>query len=90
MNNNITTLFQNGDRFRSGKISNKCSADQSIKWVIDAYMNLQKLNKDLTIVPVMISYDRIFEQGNLSREMITGEQKEYNLTKAIQALITAQ
>ena len=30
------------------------------------------------IVPVMISYDRIYEQGNLAREMITGERKDYS------------
>lgn len=29
------------------------------------------------IVPVMIHYDRIYEQGNLAREMITGERKDY-------------
>ena len=70
--NKVTTLFQNGDRFRSGKIYHRSGAELSVKWLLDAYINLQKLT-DLTIVPVMISYDRIFEQGNLSQEMITGE-----------------
>ena len=66
LNNKLTTIFQNGDRFRSGKIYHRMSADLSIKWLLDVYMNMSKLKTDLTIVPVMISYDRIFEQGNLT------------------------
>ena len=64
-NNKVTTLFQNGDRFRSGKIYHRRNADLSVKWLLDVYLNLHKLT-NITIVPVMISYDRIFEQGNLS------------------------
>ena len=45
----------------------------SIKWLLDAYIALQKVTDGVTIVPVMISYDRVFEQRNLSQEMITGE-----------------
>ena len=50
----------------------------SIRWLLDAYSNLTKLKSNIMIVPVMISYDRIYEQGNLAREMITGERKDYN------------
>ena len=71
--NNVTTVFQNGERFRSGKIYNRINPDMAIKWLLNAFENLQKLDSNITIVPVMISYDRIFEQGNLSREMITSE-----------------
>ena len=53
------------------------------------YLNLHKLT-NITIVPVMISYDRIFEQGNLSQEMITGEQKDYTLKTTFQSLLTAK
>ena len=85
----MTTLFQNGDRFRSGKIYHRRNADLSVKWLLDVYLNLHKLT-NITIVPVMISYDRIFEQGNLSQEMITGEQKDYSLSTTFQSLLTAK
>lgn len=62
------------------------SADLAVKWLIDAYMRLSKLKNDMIIVPVMISYDRIFEQGNLSQEMITGEQKDYTIGSTFQSL----
>ena len=43
-----------------------------MKWLLDAYLNLRFHKTNLMIVPVMISYDRIYEQGNLAREMIAG------------------
>ena len=33
----------------------------------------------MIIVPVMVSYDRIFEHTNLASEMISGEKHDYNL-----------
>ena len=53
-------------------------------------MTMVKLKKSLTIVPIMISYDRIFEQGNLTQEMITGEQEDYTLKTTFQSLINAK
>ena len=48
-------------------------------WLLEAYSNvISKLKTNVMIVPVMISYDRIYEQGNLSREMITGERRDYD------------
>ena len=62
------------------------SADLAVKWLIDAYQRLSKLKNEMIIVPVMISYDRIFEQGNLTQEMITGEQKSYTIGSTFQSL----
>ena len=50
----------------------------SIRWLLDAYTQLAGQNKNITLVPVTISYDRIYEQSNLAREMITGKRKNYN------------
>lgn len=38
--NSITTLFQNSHRLRSGKLSVPQSADLSMLWLLDAYINL--------------------------------------------------
>ena len=38
---------------------------------------------NIVIVPVMMSYDRIYEQGNLSRVMISSEQEEFSLQSTI-------
>lgn len=37
----------------------------------------------MTIVPVMISYDRIFEHLNLATEMISGKQKDFTLFSSL-------
>ena len=66
------------------------TADLAVKWLLDAYQNLLKLKEDLVIVPVQINYDRVFEQGNLSQEMITGQQEEYSLYSTFQAILDAQ
>ena len=80
-NNQVTTLFQNKRRFRSGKLYRKMTADMSIRWLLDAHKSLS--NKNIVIVPVMLSYDRIYEQGNLSRVMISSQKKEFNLRSTI-------
>jgi len=47
----------------------------AVKWIIDAYLNLhQSLSKNLVLVPVMISYDRIFERKNFTAEMVSGKK----------------
>jgi len=35
------------------------------------------------IVPVMVSYDRIYEADNLATEMINGQKTDYNLLTSI-------
>jgi glycerol-3-phosphate O-acyltransferase len=38
-------------------------------------MNMKSMAKNLVIVPVNVSYDRVFEQQNLATEMISGESR---------------
>ena len=57
------------------------TADMSIRWLLDAHRSLS--NKNIVIVPVMLSYDRIYEQGNLSNIMISSQKKEFNLRSTI-------
>lgn len=51
-------------------------------------MNLNRVGKDIVIVPVMINYDRIYEQGNLSIEMVSGKKKDYTFYSALQRILT--
>jgi len=51
----------------------------SIRWILHAYQALTGIANKIVIVPVMISYDRIFEHQNLATEMISGEKQDYNL-----------
>jgi len=76
-------LYQNSQRLRSGKINRKHEADMSVRWLLEAFLNLQKMNKNIFIVPIMMNYDRIYEQNNLSIEMISGKKKEYNIYTAL-------
>lgn len=46
-------------------------------------MNLAVLNKNLMIVPIMVSYDRIFENLNLATEMVSGQNRRLRFHEAI-------
>lgn len=82
-NNKITTVFQNNLRLRSGKLHHRVLPDMSVKWLLDTYITLSLANKNLTIVPVMVSYDRIFEIQNLSSEMVSGATRNLSFFEAI-------
>lgn len=82
-NNKITTVFQNNNRLRSGKLHRRVMADMAVKWLLDTYITLSLVNKNLTIVPVMVSYDRIFEIQNLSSEMVSGATRNLSFYEAI-------
>lgn len=71
--NKVTTLFQNADRLRSGKFHTRQSSDLSVKWLLEAYHDLARLKQDFYIVPIMVSYDRLFEASFLARDMVSGE-----------------
>ena len=40
----------------------------------------------MTIVPVMVSYDRIYESTNLATEMINGVKEDYTLLTSLQKI----
>ena len=49
------------------------SADMSVKWLLESFQQFSKVSgKSLNIVPVMVSYDRKFESGNIAAEMVSG------------------
>ena len=75
-NNSVTTLFQNKRRFRSGKLHRRQKSDLAIQWLINAAPHFAKLNLNVMIIPVMISYDRLYEQNDIARKMISGKRDE--------------
>lgn len=46
----------------------------AVRWVLEAFLNLDKVRKNIVIVPIMINYDRIFEQSNMAAEMVSGQK----------------
>ena len=38
------------------------------------------------VVPVMVSYDRIYESGNLASEMIEGEKVDYTFLTSLEKI----
>ena len=38
--NQVTTIFQNDQRFRAGKLRRKQSADMSVRWLLEVYSSL--------------------------------------------------
>jgi glycerol-3-phosphate O-acyltransferase len=82
-NNKLITIFQNAARLRSGKLSRQTYSDMSVRWLLHAYHSLPSIASKITIVPVMISYDRIFEHLNLATEMMSGEKKDYTFLSSM-------
>lgn len=80
--NQVTTVFQNGERFRSSKLNRQSVSDMSVRWILDTYHGLKASRETLCIVPISISCDRMYESANLATEMINGEKQDYTLITA--------
>lgn len=74
----ITTIYQNDERIRSGKIPPPQNSDQAIKILLKSFENMRKLKYNIKIVPVCINYDRIFDSHYLANEMISGKFRHLN------------
>lgn len=77
-NNIITTIFQNDARIRTGKFIIPKVGEMSTKLVIQALSKLKMLKYNVKIVPVCITYERIWEASYLANEMISGRFKNIN------------
>jgi len=87
--NQVTTIFQNAERFRADRLNRQSNSDVTIRWLIDVYCALnQASQKTMLIVPVTVSYDRIYESANLATEMINGEKQDYTLLMSLQKMIS--
>lgn len=66
----------------------------SINWLLSTYLSAKTsapaIAHDMLIVPVMISYDRIFEHLNLATEMISGEKHDFTLVSSLYRIFTTQ
>lgn len=72
-NNTITTIFQNDERIRSGKFTIPQTGEMSTRLLFHAYKKLNLLKYDIKVVPVCITYERLFEASYLSNEMVSGQ-----------------
>jgi len=55
----------------------------SIRWLLETYQYLQQQGRNLIIVPVMVSYDRLYEGLNIATEMIQGEKHDYTFLSSL-------
>ena len=44
---------------------------------------MNNLAQNLTIVPVMVCYDRVFEALNLATEMVSGVEREMSFVESL-------
>ena len=58
----------------------------SVRWLLESQVELSKQGKRVHIVPVMISYDRIYEQNNLPSEMMSEQTKKYNIYTVLERM----
>lgn len=78
-NNQLTIIFQNSERLLTGKFSRKSTADLSVQWLCE-------ISKDVVIIPVMASYDRIFESNNFKSKMVSEAPQETSLIWSLKSL----
>ena len=87
MDNPITTIFQNDERSRSGKLSSPNFADLMVRYLLNAQFELMKLKYDVKVVPVCIAHDRIFDSKMLSRDVREGifskDQNLYSIMRKV-------
>ena len=57
----------------------------SVRWLMESHFELSKLGKKIHIVPLMINYDRIYEQNNLPSEMMS-EERNYNMIYVLERM----
>lgn len=85
--NKLSLVFQNSERLRTGKFYRRTTGDLSVQWLIDAFKSMPNASvENLVIVPVMASYDRIFETGNLTQEMVNGKITELSFVEALKRI----
>lgn len=75
-------VFQNSERLKTGKFYRRTKSDLSIQWIMDAYRNMPEQAENIVIVPVVASYDRIFETTNLTNNMVGSQGKLETITDA--------
>lgn len=81
----LSLVFQNSERLRTGKFHRRTTADLSVTWLVDAFKSMpEAMSENITLVPVMASYDRIFETGNLTQEMVKGKITELSFAETLQ------
>jgi glycerol-3-phosphate O-acyltransferase len=69
---NVTVQMQlNAIRLKQNKVSLPSKPEVSITYLLQAYRLLESLKDNLYIVPVILTYDRIFELTHIAQEMLT-------------------
>lgn len=87
-NNNLTMVFQNSKRLRTGKFYRRNAPDLAVQWLIDAYKNIPSQAENIVVVPVMISYDRIYETNNVTSEMVKSRHKDLGMLQNMKSIQT--
>lgn len=77
-------MFQNEYRHRTGKLHRKALPDLSVRWLLESFREMPGLSENIVIVPVMTSYERIFETNNLTNEMIKSDRQLISLKEVVQ------
>ena len=85
--NKLTVVFQNEYRHRTGKLHRKTLPDLSVRWLLESFREIPGLADKIVIVPVMTSYERLFETGNLTNEMIKNERQLISLKEVLQKFV---
>jgi glycerol-3-phosphate O-acyltransferase len=58
-----------------------------VRWLLESFREIPGLADNIVIVPVMTSYERLFETGNLTNEMIKNERQLISLKEVLQKFV---
>ena len=80
----------NDKRFRQNKLNRVSRSDDSIRWLLDASFAMKDSHESVLIVPINVSYDRIYENRNLAIEMVNGEKQNYTMMNVLSKMFEMQ
>lgn len=77
-------MYTNDFRLRSGKFSKPILPDISVFWLLQAYItSMQAEGKTVHMIPLVISYERLFDIRHLATEMVSDVKKQFSVTEML-------
>lgn len=65
-------MHLNSSKLHQNKVSLSSKPEVSIKYLLEAYKQLDDLmQNNMYIVPIIMTYDRVFELSKFTKEMLT-------------------
>lgn len=87
--NKAISMHLNSSKLHQNKVSLASQPEVSIKYLLEAYKQLDLLQNNMFIVPIIITYDRVFELSKIAKEMLTAQKKDISIRDIISHVLSS-